>query len=134
MKRWLILIFLVVPVVYAESFDSYKELTLSVEANSELNVNAKEGAKLEDTYARALELGLELCPNEVGPQLRLQYTDQPNGEWLLIAMEPIIGSSGNRGLFRVKQLAYGGQYLNGSYGNPDNVWHADTRFVFRRRK
>jgi hypothetical protein len=25
------------------------------------------------------------------------------------------------------------QWLNANYGNPDNVWNADNRFVFVRR-
>ncbi|MFZ2832027.1 MAG: hypothetical protein WAZ40_02645 [Minisyncoccia bacterium] len=108
------------------------EVDLVVVSNADLGF--KDGTKLEDTYARALELGLELCPNEVGPQLRLQYTDQPNGEWLLVAMEPIIDSDGFRGLFGVKRDDGGGRYLNGYNGGPDRVWGADARFVFRRRK
>lgn len=101
---------------------------------SNADLGFKDGAKLEDTYARALELGLELCPNEVGPQLRLQYINQPNGEWLLVAMESIVDSNGNRELFSVKRNGNGKQYLNGYGGNPDNVWDADMRFVFCRRK
>lgn len=36
-------------------------------------------------------IGLELCPPEVGLQLRLQYTDQQEGEILNILMDPLPG-------------------------------------------
>lgn len=108
------------------------EVDLVIVSNADLGF--KEEAKLEDTHARALELGLELCPNEVGPQLRLQYGDQPNGEWLLVAMEPIVDLDGHRWLFSVERDDDGERYLYGSYGGPGSIWGADTRFVFRRRK
>lgn len=109
-----------------------EEVDLVVVSNADLGF--KDGAKLKDTYARALELGLELCLNEVGPQLRLQYTNQPNDEWLLLAMEPIVGSGDDRELFSVGRDDLGKQYLSGDYGNLDVGWNADTRFVFRRRR
>jgi len=43
---------------------------------------------LADIYARAQQLGFGLAAAEVAPQLRLQYFDQPMGEFL-IGMEPI---------------------------------------------
>ncbi len=44
---------------------------------------------LGDIYARAKRLRLGLAPAKVGRQLRLQYFDQPIGEFLNIGMEPI---------------------------------------------
>src|SRR3954454_4221190 len=57
----------------------------------------KDGGTYADICKRALEQGLKLCPAEVGPQLRLQYADQPSGECLYIAMEPINTKSGADG-------------------------------------
>jgi hypothetical protein len=93
----------------------------------------KDGATRKDIYDRALERGLELCPSEVGPQLRLQYKDQPKGEWLVIAMEPITDSGGRLGVFYVGYDSVV-RWLFALYGRPDRVWDADNRFVFVRRK
>src|SRR6185369_13564534 len=51
-------------------------------------------ASLADIYARARQLGFGLAAAEVAPQLRLQYFDQPIGEFLIIGMEPIRRWSG----------------------------------------
>lgn len=37
------------------------------------------GAKMPEIHARALEVGLRLPPLELGPHMRLQYKDQPEG-------------------------------------------------------
>lgn len=91
----------------------------------------KEGATREQIYTRAKELGLELCPSEVGPQLRLQYMDQPNGEWILIGMDPIRASDGFLGVFRVERLD-SELWLDSHCGYPDCVWGAGFRWVFVR--
>lgn len=89
----------------------------------------KDGAKREDIYARAQELGLQRCPSEVGPQLRLQYADQPKGEWLVIGMEPITDSDGHLGLFDVGHDG-GGLWLDSYCGSPDDFWPGLHRFGF----
>ncbi len=93
----------------------------------------KEGANYENICSKAKELGLELCPNEVGPQLRLQYKDQPKGEYLRIAMEPITGSDGRLNFFSVGHDD-DGLWLDGLYGFSVRFWRAYDRFVFRLRK
>jgi len=93
----------------------------------------KDGATRKEIYERAIQLGLELCPPEIGPQLRLQYKDQPLGEWLLIAMEPITDSGGGLSVFFVKHDGVG-LWLGGDGGHPDFFWFAGRRWVFLRRK
>ncbi len=110
-----------------------QETEIDLVAISVAELGFKEGAKRQDIYERTQELGLALCPAEVGPQLRLQYKDQPKGEWFIIAMKPITHSDGSLYVFRVGHDDVG-LWLRSSYGNPDNFWHADSRWVFLRRK
>src|SRR5262245_18299039 len=92
---------------------------------------AKKGASLRDIYTRALALGLELCPAEVGPVLRLNYLNQPIGEFLRIAMRPIARYSGELVDFT---LANGGAgfLLVGGDARPEVVLAGAARFVFVR--
>ncbi|UWU75401.1 hypothetical protein N2603_36015 [Bradyrhizobium huanghuaihaiense] len=64
------------------------EVELVVVSPAELGFEGKT-ATLGNIYARAQLLGLQLAPAKVAPQLRLQYLDQPIGEFLIMAMEPI---------------------------------------------
>ncbi len=92
------------------------------------------GETRREIYARALKLGLELCPSEVGPQLRLQYSDQPKGEWVIIGMEPITDSGGYSSVFYVVRDG-AGLWLNGYSGHPEVFfWDDSGHFVFVRRK
>jgi hypothetical protein len=54
-----------------------------------------EGSSFHSLCAKTSQLGLALCPQSVGPMLRLHYPDQPPEEYLRIAMQPhtILGCS-----------------------------------------
>lgn len=112
---------------------SSEEMEVELAVASVAELGFKGNATREGIYARAQELGLDLCPPEVGPQLRLQYTDQPKGEWLIIAMEPITDSDGRLSLFNVVHVD-DARWLYADRGYPFSVWCGDHRFVFLRRK
>jgi len=88
----------------------------------------KQSARRDQIYERARELGLKLCPPEVGPQLRLQYKDQPIGEWLLIAMEPFPVSDGSLRVFSVEHDDHG-LWLYSYYDDPDRFWDLEDQWV-----
>jgi hypothetical protein len=93
-----------------------------------------DGATRQQIYDKAISMGFELCPAEVGPQLRLQYPadEQPMNEWLFVAMEPIKGSGGHLEVFSVGR-GDDGAWLYGDYDDPDDVWDAGFRWLFRRK-
>jgi len=91
------------------------------------------GGTTEEVFAGAARFGLDKCSPEDGPQLRLQYPDQPLGEWLRIGMDPIADSDGNLIVFRVAHDVVG-LWLDASCADPDNHWRGGNRWVFRRRK
>lgn len=90
-----------------------------------------ESAKLRNIYARARLLGLRLAPAEVAPQLRLQYLDQPIGEFLIIAMEPIRTWAGEPVILTVANGG-AGLILIGQDGQDALDVPARSRFVFVR--
>lgn len=92
-----------------------------------------ECTSLNDIYKRALEIGLELCPEETGPQLRLQYLNQPKGEWFCIATKPMISLDGHN----IPSIFYAGcsnisnkKHLYMVCGYYDYLWPPETRFIF----
>ncbi|OGD64073.1 hypothetical protein A2215_01410 [Candidatus Berkelbacteria bacterium RIFOXYA2_FULL_43_10] len=90
------------------------------------------GATTDRIYAKAEELGLELCPAEVGPHQRLKDIDQPLGEWYRIAMKQITDRRGDPKVF---DLAHNddGLWLDSYFAYPAYEWSADGGFVFRLR-
>jgi hypothetical protein len=113
----------------ADWSDIRTELDLVVASNADLGF--PKGAKLQDTYDRARELGLELVPHWGAPAIREAYKNQSLNEWLLIATEAIRFSDDWLLVFNVVHHD-GGLWLRSAHGVPDGVWNGISRFVFIR--
>ena len=111
--------------------DKGKEIDLVVVSVAELGF--KGVAEYYKIMKRAKELGLGLCPAEVGPQLRLAYEDQPIGELLTVAMEPITISDSPPALLCVGYNDVG-QWLDADFGRSGDFWLSDRQLVFVHRK
>ena len=108
---------------------SNEEVEVDLARVSGRQLGFKVNTRRDVIYERALELGLQQCPAEVGPALREQYTDQPMREWVLIGMDPIAGSGGGLRVFVVGHDVRG-QWLYGDDGDPDHVWDPGPQWVF----
>jgi hypothetical protein len=109
------------------------ELDLVIMTVDELGLGFKDGVRQDVIYARAIEMGLQLCPAEVGPALRLLYKDQPRGERLRIVMEPLIDWDGLLGSFAVEHDdAIGTRWLNRYVAEPGFILDADCKLVLVR--
>ncbi|MGB8827475.1 MAG: hypothetical protein WCD25_29505, partial [Pseudolabrys sp.] len=86
---------------------------------------------LADVYARAQAHGLALAPAEVGPQLRLQYLDQPIGEFLYVGMNPINTQSGEPVIFAFVNGG-AGLILIGTESSANAKISTTTPFLFVR--
>ncbi|MCP3471725.1 hypothetical protein NLM33_15490 [Bradyrhizobium sp. CCGUVB1N3] len=82
-------------------------------------------------YARARQLGFELAGAEVGPQLRIQYLDQPIGEFLIIGMKPIKTWGGEPTILNVANGG-AGLILIGQDGRDEAEIAATSRVLFAR--
>lgn len=88
----------------------------------------KRATRRDVIYKRIVEIGAQLCPNEVGPALQDQYFDQPSGEYNAIAMEPLADSFGALRIFDVRHVN-GERWLIAYFGYPGSAWGPDGRFV-----
>ena len=87
----------------------------------------------EGVFQLAEDLGLELCPAEVGPRLREQYLNQPKGEKLVIAMRPVVMAVDPHSFHIVRDGDDNKMWLSSNYtSNGDYFWCRDYQFIFRR--
>jgi hypothetical protein len=88
-------------------------------------------ASLGEIERRAAQLGLDLCPAEVAPLVRLSYLHQPVGEFLRIAMKPVATWRGTPVTLTVANGGTGPVLLGGE-SRPDLTFAPATKFVFVR--
>lgn len=111
------------------------ELTVS-------NLGFLQGATTTTIYAQAATLGLGFCPLELGPHLRLQYRDQPEGAWgkpvrhqqapygsITIASEPLTNDDDVPKGFYLRRIM-GDLWLRGYCSGAEHMWDADDHFIF----
>lgn len=108
---------------------SEKEERIDLEVISVSDLGFTGLATIKEIYARAIEKGYGICPAEVG--LSLALTNQLQGEWLVIAMEPVPGSDGRSGVFGVDRDG-GVSWLVSLWARPGDGWSPGDRFVFRK--
>jgi hypothetical protein len=100
---------------------------LAIVSAAELGVESE--SSLADFFNRARQLGLMLCPAEVALQLRLDYRDQPLGEALIIAMEPVNTYAGEPTILSLVNWGTGLAVVGGT-GRSDFMVSRYLRFVF----
>jgi hypothetical protein len=93
----------------------------------------KKGGRIEGIYKRAQELGLELCPAEVGPYYRLHCKGQSMGEFIYIGIEQIAGFDRESNMFRMVKGGYG-VGLEYQHEEDSHSHHPDDQFLFSVRK
>jgi hypothetical protein len=104
------------------------ELALAVFSIGEFGLEA-DYISLSRVYGRARQIGLELCPAEVGPRLRLDYRNQPLGSAIHVAMDPVATYGGEP---KILALTNFGDViaLIGNDGGPGFMVPWTFRFVF----
>lgn len=82
----------------------------------------------DGVYKKAQELGLDLCPAEVGPRLQLKYKDQPmtDYDFVQVRMTPIADSDGRLHTFFLRD-----NYLHDSWGKETEIFYIEEdKLVF----
>lgn len=94
-----------------------------------------DGATTSEVYQKAQEIGLRLCPAELGPHMRLQYIDTtqpidpPKGNWQSIAMKELCLEPDFPQGFYLRRRE-DGFWLRGYRASFDFLWKPSDRFIF----
>lgn len=110
-----------------------KKESVNVVSFSVSNLGFPDSATLKEIYAKADELGLDLCDPHIGPEMRLTFKDQPANSFYRIAMKSVVKPGGREVVLGVDRLS-DDLWLDRDGGDTDGMWHANHVFVFASRK
>ena len=126
---------------FTTSADPYSVTTVELTVQ---DLGFPRGATTAEIVARAGALGLGLCPIELGPHLRLQCLDQPEGYWgqperthqapsgsITIVSEPLDDDDDFPKGFYLRRIK-GVLWLRGYRSGPEHVWQPDDHLIFRQ--
>ncbi len=82
---------------------SDREITVDLVLVSFSDLGFGKYADRREVYEKARSLGLQICPEEVGPQLRLQFDGQrPGDKSLIVCIKPLPDNEGTPSLFSLQ--------------------------------
>lgn len=84
---------------------------------------------IDQIYAKAKELGLELTPAEAGVHYSLKHRDQQLYDYLHMGMKQIADRYGRPLVFRLRRRG-GGLWLDDGWAGPDIGWSPGSGFMF----
>ncbi len=108
---------------------SVRDVGLVFVTNEKLGLS-QAAVTVESTHAAGLDRGLELCEAEDLLYLALQYSDQPYGEKLYGAMNPLVPPRWIPALLGLANTNMGA-YVAACPGRPPDSYAKDDTWVFR---
>jgi hypothetical protein len=93
------------------------------------DLNFTENPTTYQIYEKVKGIGLELCPPELLPELRLKYIGQPFGEFLFAGMKQIADSDGHPKVFSLSRRE-DGPCLSDAWAGSNSRWDRGNVFVF----
>jgi hypothetical protein len=126
---------------YAESMMRHERFVFSAE-QTEMDIvvvtpdalGFVENPTLQQIINRGTEQGLIKLTGEDAVLARLAYLEQPNGQWLLTAMDTIPDSHGGLSVFDVERSNDGERWLSTDWVDSDDTFRLDEEFSFGRSK
>lgn len=124
--------------IFTTSIDPYELKTVELSVH---DLGLPEGGTITEIYRRADQLGLDLCPLELCPFLRLGYLDQPEGfldsqqqnqapnRSVTVASKILTEDDNFPKGFYLRRIN-GVLWLRGYVCDDQHVWNPSDRFIF----